>query len=104
VDFVSNSWSLANGAGVDSSPLVNVAKLKRSADILFLTEANASLPTDMFGYHDVFQPVHLPRGSAPRVADLKDRRHRGRLNICWMDGHVAPKFAKDITEADFRGK
>jgi prepilin-type processing-associated H-X9-DG protein len=102
LDYVSNGWDISGAGGADSQPLVNVTKLKRSSDVIFLLEANAALATDMFGYHDVYTAQHLPGGSSPRAADLRDRRHRGRLNICWMDGHVSAKPARDINIWDFR--
>jgi prepilin-type processing-associated H-X9-DG protein len=102
LDYSSNGWDITGTGGADSQPMINVAKLKRSSAVVFLLEANALLPTDMFGYHDVFTAAHLPWGSSPRAADLRDRRHRGRINIGWMDGHVSSKPPRQVTVSDFR--
>ena len=56
------------------------------------------------GIHDVFDISHLPmagtqinRGS--RL--LNDKRHGGRINLLFLDGHVDTRPFKDVTRRDF---
>ena len=104
LDYVSNSWM--GGGGTDDASIV-VTKIRRSAEVVFLTEANVNRPVEQFCYHDVWSPEHLPTTGGPggqpmpssRV--LNDRRHRGRINLLFLDGHAATKMFKDVARRDF---
>jgi prepilin-type processing-associated H-X9-DG protein len=100
VDYIINGWNkyLPNG---ETSPAFKVTKLKRSADVVFMTEVNRNHRTDMFEYHDLWTLSHLPKYSPmPRMLD--DQRHRGNANVCYLDGHVGARPYKGVTERDFR--
>jgi prepilin-type N-terminal cleavage/methylation domain-containing protein len=53
LDYVSNSWT---AGGVDDGAAINLTKLKRSSEIVFLTEAHAGWETLLFRYHDLWAP------------------------------------------------
>ena len=61
----------------------------------------------MFCYHDVWDTSQLPTQGKPsyfRNPDarvLNDNRHRGRINMVFLDGHAATKMYKDIARRDF---
>jgi prepilin-type processing-associated H-X9-DG protein/prepilin-type N-terminal cleavage/methylation domain-containing protein len=102
LDYVSNAW-WAGVVGV-SAPLINVTRMPRSGEIIYLTEAGTSLPTDSFGIHDVFDVSHLPMAGnqvqrSSRV--LNDKRHGGRINLLYLDGHVDTKQFKEVGRRDF---
>ena len=103
LDYVSNAW-WAGVVGV-SAPLINVTRMPRSGQIVYLTEGNSrTLPVDSFGIHDIFDVTHLPmngtmvQGSS-RV--LNDKRHGGRINLLYLDGHVDSKQFKEVGRRDF---
>jgi prepilin-type N-terminal cleavage/methylation domain-containing protein/prepilin-type processing-associated H-X9-DG protein len=105
LDYVSSGWVIVKGimGGGASQAMLPITKLKRSAEVLYLTEANKSLPADYFGAHDVYREVQLPNGPASdrRVADIDDKRHRGQVNILWLDWHVSAKALKSVNKYDF---
>ena len=104
LDYVSNSW--VGGGGTDDASIV-VTKIRRSSEVVFLTEANVNRPVEQFCFHDVWETGHLPTTGGPlgvpqrdaRV--LNDARHRGRINLLFLDGHAATKMFKDVTRRDF---
>jgi prepilin-type processing-associated H-X9-DG protein len=100
VDYIINGWNkyLPNG---ETSPALKVTKLKRSAEIVLLTEVSARHRTDTFEYHDIWSLSHLPRYPGT-CRMLDDARHRGNVNVCYLDGHVVARPFKGVTETDFR--
>ena len=96
LDYVSNSWT---GGGIMDDASIVLTRLKRSSELVFLTEANSKSSVEFFNLHDVWAPEHLPTGSAPRV--LNDNRHGGRINILYLDGHAATKMFKEVRRSDF---
>ena len=104
LDYVSNSWT--GGAVTDSAAIV-VTKISRSSEIVFLTEANANRLTETFCYHDVWDPSHLPTSGRPSFVlqrdsrILNDQRHRGRINLLYLDGHAGTKMFRDVARRDF---
>ena len=102
LDYVSNAW-WAGVVGV-SAPLINVTRMPRSGQIVYLAEAGTALPTDSFGIHDVFDVTHLPMaGNLPQRSSrvLNDKRHGGRINLLFLDGHVDTRPFKDVGRRDF---
>jgi len=104
LDYVSNSWM--GGGGSDDAAII-VTTIRRSSETVFLTEANAMASTDLFCYHDVWDPSHLPTTGAPSYVAmtsarvLNDRRHRGRINLLFLDGHAGTKMFRDVSRFDF---
>ena len=105
LDYVSNSWT--GGGDTDDAAIV-VTKVPRSSEIIFLTEASATRPTEVFIYHDVWDPSHLPTtgptGYYPQTTTARvlfDQRHRGRINLLFLDGHASTKMFKDVAPRDF---
>jgi prepilin-type N-terminal cleavage/methylation domain-containing protein/prepilin-type processing-associated H-X9-DG protein len=102
VDYVINSWIAGGG---DDGALINITKLKRSSEIVYLTEANVNREVERFGFHDVWAPAHLPcdvNGKVqPEARVLNDERHRGQAQILYTDWHVAPKYWKEVKKEDF---
>ena len=102
LDYVSNSWTAGT---IDDSIAFVLARMKRSAEMVFLTEAHARAQTDLFCYHDVWNVTHLPtmpngqRSSEARI--LNDNRHGGRINMLFLDGHTATKMFKEVRRRDF---
>ena len=104
LDYVSNSWM--GGGGTDDASIV-ITKIRRSAEVVFLTEANANRLSEVFIYHDVWDPSHLPTTGRPnfvRIREarvLNDERHRGRINLLFLDGHTATTMYRDVSRRDF---
>jgi prepilin-type processing-associated H-X9-DG protein len=95
---------------VNDETAIVVTKLKRSAEIVFLTEAHARSDPTVFCYHDVWSPDFLPADangrprpggppSGPRI--LNDNRHGGRINLLFLDGHVSTKMFAEVRRRDF---
>jgi prepilin-type N-terminal cleavage/methylation domain-containing protein/prepilin-type processing-associated H-X9-DG protein len=102
LDYVSNAW-WAGVVGV-SAPLINVTRMPRSGEIVYLAEAGSTLPTDSFGIHDVFDAPHLPMTGnvAQRFSRVaNDNRHGGRVNLLLLDGHVDTRTFREIGRKDF---
>ena len=102
LDYVSNAWH-AGSVGV-SAPLINVVRMPSSGRIIYLADGNARLPVDSFGIHDVFDVSHLPMiGTQPQFSSrvLNDRRHGGRINLLFLDGHVDTRPFKEVGRRDF---
>jgi len=104
LDYVSNSWE--GGGGNDGAAIV-VTKIRRSSEVVFLTEGNNNRLTEVFVYHDVWDPSHLPTVGRPTFRNmpdarvLNDQRHRGRINLLYLDGHAGTKMYRDVGRADF---
>ena len=104
LDYVSNSWM--GGGGTDDAAIA-VTSVRRSAEVVFLTEANKSRAPEVFCYHDVWDPSHLPTSGPPSFQPLQDarilndQRHRGRVNLLFLDGHAATKMYKEVVRKDF---
>ena len=98
VDFIINAWNKYRPGEV--SVAFKITKLKRSAEVVLLTEVNRNHSTTNLEYHDVWNPVHLPGSSSSRILD--DARHRNNINVCYLDGHVASRPYKSLKEKDFR--
>ena len=102
LDYVSNSWETGDG----DSPLVKITRIRRSAEIVYLAEANANRLPDQFGFHDVWHPTHFP-ADANGVKHLhsarmsNDERHRGRINLLFLDGHAETRHYRDVSSRDF---
>ena len=105
LDYVSNAWH-PDVPGV-SAPLMNVTRITQSARIVYLTEVTASKsqPTDSFGIHDVWLDDHLPvlpSGQIqPNSRIMTDKRHGGRINLLFLDGHVDSRTFKEVGHKDF---
>jgi prepilin-type processing-associated H-X9-DG protein len=104
LDYVSNSYM--GGGGTDDAAII-VTTVRRSAEVVFLTEANVNRPAEVFCYHDVWDLSHLPTSGGPLFQPmpdarvLNDQRHRGRINLLFLDGHAATKMYKDVVRKDF---
>ena len=96
LDYVSNSWT---AGAVDDGSAIQVTRLKRSSELVFLTEAHAKSSVQYFNLHDVWSPDHLPLGGAPRI--LNDNRHGGRINVLYLDGHAVTRMFKELRRSDF---
>ena len=63
--------------------------------------------TDIFIYHDVWDPAHLPTAGRPTyfvqrdARVLNDQRHRGRVNVLFLDGHAGTMMFRDVSRAQF---
>jgi prepilin-type processing-associated H-X9-DG protein/prepilin-type N-terminal cleavage/methylation domain-containing protein len=103
LDYVSNAW-YAGYVGI-SAPLINITRMPSSGRIVYLTEGNSrTLPVDTFGIHDVFDIGHLPMiGNAPQPSSrvCNDKRHGGRINLLFLDGHVENRLFRDVGRKDF---
>jgi prepilin-type processing-associated H-X9-DG protein/prepilin-type N-terminal cleavage/methylation domain-containing protein len=103
LDYVSNAW-YADFPGV-SGPLINVTRMPKSGQTVYITESVASAQTGVFGFHDVFLDIHLPvdlnRQVLPSSRVLTDNRHGGRVNLLYVDGHVESKHFKEVHRRDF---
>ncbi len=90
-----------------SSGMIQITKMKRAAEIIYLTEANISRPVDDFMQYDIFEVGHLPcnppgsnnLNTGARM--MNDNRHRGNANALFFDGHVTGKPFKHYTLKDF---
>jgi prepilin-type processing-associated H-X9-DG protein/prepilin-type N-terminal cleavage/methylation domain-containing protein len=100
VDFVMNGWDLDSPDGGKTGTYLKITSLRRSAEQILMTEANQNRQINVFEYHDVWDPSHLPLGSEPRICN--DQRHRGYLHCLYVDGHVEPRLFKELKKEDFR--
>ena len=91
--------------GGDDGQTILITKLRRSAELAYLTEANVDRFPDQFGYHDVWDPTHLPSqpDTAPpdAIRVLNDDRHRGRVNVLFLDGHTVSMHYRELTPREF---
>ena len=94
-----------------AQPAVNITQIKHGSEILYLTEANESLPAGgpndnpapNYASHDVWVDSHIlgTVAAGRRIMDLTDKRHKGMINCLYIDGHVETKPVKDIKTTDF---
>ena len=101
VDYVSNTWM---GSAGDSA-IINITKLKRSAEVAFLAEANVNRDPERYWEHDIWSQTHMPtdiQGTPyPNARVMNDQRHRGRTNLLYIDGHVGNKHYREVGRRDF---
>ena len=102
LDYVVNSWIFGGG---DDGAIMLITKFRRSSELVYLTEANVNRTPDQFAFHDVWAPTHLPcaaDGMPHRDARvMNDDRHRGRVNMLFLDGHVETRLYRDLRPKDF---
>jgi prepilin-type processing-associated H-X9-DG protein/prepilin-type N-terminal cleavage/methylation domain-containing protein len=102
LDYVSNSW--VGGGGTDDAVIV-LTRMRRSSELVFLTEANSKADLNFFNLHDVWDPSHLPTDLTGRISGsariLNDKRHGGRINLLYLDGHAGTKMFKEVRRNDF---
>jgi prepilin-type N-terminal cleavage/methylation domain-containing protein/prepilin-type processing-associated H-X9-DG protein len=101
VCYVCNGWDKFSANG-ETQPAFNVTKFRRSSETVFLTEGNKNCLVNDFEYHDVWHVDHLPSGPVNERRILDDQRHRGLVNVVYLDGHVAAKSFKLLKAEDFR--
>jgi prepilin-type N-terminal cleavage/methylation domain-containing protein/prepilin-type processing-associated H-X9-DG protein len=105
VDYVVSSWLPGGNSGGDDGASINITRLPRPSEMVYLTEANNNRLTDYFAQHDVWDSTHLPSEAdgTPRINArmLNDQRHRGRINLMYLDGHVVSKPYREVTRKDF---
>ena len=98
VDFVVNGWDPGANPSYRNT-IIKFVRIRHSSQIIFFLEAHKGRPVDEFNLHDVWSPSHLPGQSGVRVLD--DQRHRGLVNIAYLDGHVDARPFRSLTPADF---
>ena len=99
VDFVINGWDI-NVPGGSTGSFLKITSLRRGAELILITEANKNRAVNVFEYHDVWHPDHMPLASEPRICN--DNRHRSQLNILYIDSHVNARGFKELKPEDFR--
>ena len=59
---------------------------------------------NVFVYHDIWDPSHIPLDAQlrpqPNARVMNDNRHRGKINVLFLDGHVAKKNLNVIGRKD----
>jgi prepilin-type processing-associated H-X9-DG protein/prepilin-type N-terminal cleavage/methylation domain-containing protein len=99
VDFDINGWDI-NAPGGATGSFLKITSLRRGSELILITEGNKNRDPTNFEYHDVWHPDHMPLASEPRICN--DNRHRGQLNILYIDGHVNARGFKELKPEDFR--
>jgi prepilin-type N-terminal cleavage/methylation domain-containing protein/prepilin-type processing-associated H-X9-DG protein len=99
VDFLLNGWDINKPDGQVGTYL-KITSLRRSAEIILMTEANKNRPLDTLELHDVWEPGHFPGQPGVRICD--DNRHKGLVHCMYVDGHVNARPWKDLKPIDFR--
>jgi prepilin-type N-terminal cleavage/methylation domain-containing protein/prepilin-type processing-associated H-X9-DG protein len=100
IDYVWNAWNQDRPG--QTQALFRITRIRRSAEVVLATEAHINRPIDDFDRHDVWHISHLP--TASNVAERRicdDQRHAGLVNIVHLDGHVAARNFRTITQKDF---
>jgi prepilin-type processing-associated H-X9-DG protein/prepilin-type N-terminal cleavage/methylation domain-containing protein len=100
VDFVLNGWDPNSPNGGRTGTFLKITSLRRSAELILMTEGNRNRQFDTFQYHDVWDPQHLPLAGEPRICN--DQRHKGYVHCLYVDGHVEPRPFKELKPIDFR--
>jgi prepilin-type N-terminal cleavage/methylation domain-containing protein/prepilin-type processing-associated H-X9-DG protein len=109
IDYVTSGWPLndfeRNRTGSQAS--VVITKVKEATEVAQMLDASPNLPLTTFSTYDVVRAEHLPFAPGttgplqPNCRIATDLRHRGNVNILYLDGHVGSKHFKTITEFDF---
>lgn len=107
---------VTNGTDVDGDfgQVVKVNNVKRADKVIFYTEGNIflaqSFTKNTFMCFDIWSSDHF-YGTGTTTTDpasftfiriLTDNRHRGLVNVCYMDGHVDARQFKTVTLNDFK--
>ena len=105
VDFVVNAFDPINPGG--EIMFLKINRVKHPSSIVSFAEGNRQLPTSRFDVHDVWNANQLPPYAAsptpngPGLRISNDKRHRGMINLAYVDGHVESKPLDKVTLADF---
>ena len=100
LDFVLNGWDIDKPGGATGS-FLKITSLRRSSELILITEANKNRQISVFEFHDVWHPDHLPLAGEPRICN--DNRHKGGyINLLHVDGHVTTRKFKELKPEDFR--
>mgnify|MGYP005855348965 CR=1 FL=1 len=74
--------------------LTKLNKIPSASAVVYMIDASVDRPLNNFTYHDISKPDQLWNGSEPRM--LTDDRHRGRVNMCFFDGHAETREIEQI--------
>ncbi len=102
LDYAINGW--AGGGG--STGLLPITRMKRNAEIIYLTEGAGNARVDYFMQADIFDATHLAYNQTTGVINttarmITDDRHRNTANALYCDGHVSAKPLKAFVRKDF---
>jgi prepilin-type N-terminal cleavage/methylation domain-containing protein/prepilin-type processing-associated H-X9-DG protein len=106
VSYVTNGCDIKGSKGGS----LKITTVKNSDKVIFYTEGNTSLYQlfNQYTYmvYDLWSEQHLygtgTEGSTiMSIRIMTDNRHRGVINICFMDGHVDSKNFKSVKLTDF---
>lgn len=116
LDYVVNGFQIDPkyfGSG-RAQPTMNITKVKRSSEILYIAEVNASSakvpsggpnnnPAPDYSQHDFWLTSHVLIKDAPdrRIMEEDDPRHKKQINLLYIDAHVETKPIKDLRQQDF---
>jgi prepilin-type N-terminal cleavage/methylation domain-containing protein/prepilin-type processing-associated H-X9-DG protein len=101
VDFVLNGWNKDAAGGGSTSPVLQITKISRSAQIILATEGNVRMSVEAMDKHDVWAVDHLPTGPMNERRVCDDNRHRGLVNMVYLDGHVGSCPFGQLVAGDF---
>jgi prepilin-type processing-associated H-X9-DG protein/prepilin-type N-terminal cleavage/methylation domain-containing protein len=116
-----SSWALDKDDGVtggEAQPMINIIQQRYAAQICYMTEVNVELPdtgSGCFDHYDIkdhncipYDDISPPNGviaKNPSFTDhrmMNDDRHRGSINMLYLDGHAVSKKLAETSRYDFR--
>jgi len=115
LSYGTSSWDLNSDDGIanapsEAQPQINIVQQKYASQILYITEVSTTLPDNSFDHYDIKNytciPYDIPVGTKnanytdPRM--MNDTRHRGSVNILYLDGHAVAKKLAETSRYDFR--
>lgn len=116
-DINSDDGSAITYPGGEGMPMIKMTSQRYAAQICYITEVNAQLPftgAGMFDSYDIkdvtcipYDPPGVKRGAwtstnRDTLRMMNDSRHRGSINMLYLDGHAASKKIDQTSRYDFR--
>jgi prepilin-type N-terminal cleavage/methylation domain-containing protein/prepilin-type processing-associated H-X9-DG protein len=102
--------TLPVGAGIpEAQPMINIVKQRYAGQIVYMTEVHQRLPDDNFDQYDIkdhnclpYDPPGVKNTNTGALRMMDDNRHRGMVNLLYLDGHAISKNLSETSKYDFR--
>jgi prepilin-type N-terminal cleavage/methylation domain-containing protein/prepilin-type processing-associated H-X9-DG protein len=116
LSYGTSSWELNSDDGIvnapgEAQPMINIVQQRYAAQVVWMTEVNAQLPNGdseltNYDFKNVqaipYDPAGVRNTNVTTLRMMDDNRHRGMINILYLDGHAISKRISDTSRKDFR--
>src|SRR2546423_419485 len=117
LSYGASSWVMESDDGVTlpgggtvgpAQPMINIVKQRYASQVVYITEVNQRLPDNSFDHYDIkdhtcipYDPPGVKNTNIGALRMMDDDRHRGMVNLLFLDGHAISKNISETSKYDF---